>query len=76
MQGVHRVRDSGNLISFDGVWGNLMKDVMPFRQRGHGIAPAGVDGFEGMLLVEQRYRAHLTQSPCPQPESCITQFII
>lgn len=63
MHGVHKVRDDKrNLISFVEDRGNLMKDTIPCRQRGQGMDPGGVDDSEGMLIVEQRYKAHLTQS--------------
>lgn len=68
MHGVHKLSDKGNLISFAEEPGNLTKDTMPCRQRGQGMEPDGIDDSEGMLLVEQRYRAHLTHSWCAHPE--------
>jgi hypothetical protein len=37
-----------------GVLGNLVNDIIPFRQRGHGIDPAGPVNSTRTLLVEQR----------------------
>ena len=68
IQGVQRPSDRESFISFSGEPGSLTKDIMPCLQRGHGMDPVGPTISEGMLLVEQRYRAHLTQSSCPHPE--------
>lgn len=54
MQGVHKLSDIGNLMSFAEEPGNLTKYWMPCRQRGQGMEPGGIDDSEGMLLVEQR----------------------
>lgn len=67
--GVHKLSDTGNFISFAEEPGSLVKDIIPCRQRGQGMEPGGIDDSEGMLLVEQRYRAHLTQSSWEHPES-------
>lgn len=54
MHGVHRLRDRCNLISLTGEPGNLAKEMIPCRHRGHGMAPGGPNNSEEMLLVEQR----------------------
>lgn len=69
MHGVHKLSDKGGLISFVEVPGNLLNDIIPCRQKGQGTEPGGTEESEEMLLVEQRYRAHLTQSSWVQPES-------
>lgn len=69
MHGVHKLSDRCNLISFDEQPGSLTKETMPCLQSGHGMEPGGPNNSDGTLLAEQRYRAHLTQSACPQPES-------
>lgn len=54
MHGVQRPRDRCSLISFAGEPGNLTKEVIPCRHRGHGMDPGGPTISDGMLLVEQR----------------------
>jgi hypothetical protein len=68
MQGVQRPRDICSLFSFAWEPGNLTKEIIPYLHRGHGMDPGGPTNSEGMLLVEQRYRAHFAQSSCPHPE--------
>lgn len=68
MHGVQRPRDIWSLISLAEDPGNLANDVIPCLQRGQGIDPGGPTVSEEMLLVEQRYKAHLTHSPWPHPE--------
>ena len=54
MHGVHRPRARFSLSSLAGDPGNLTKEIMPCRQRGHGIEPGGPIISDVMLLVEQR----------------------
>lgn len=72
---MHKLSDNGSLNSFVEEPGNLTKDTMPCRQRGQGMEPGGIDDSVGMLLVEQRYRAHLTQSSCAQPSAAIVHAL-
>lgn len=66
---LHRIVSWLGLITFFGIVGNLMNDMIPFRQRGQGIEPGGAEISELMLLVEQRLSAHLVQSSWPQPKN-------
>lgn len=68
MHGVHRPRERFSLSSLAEEPGNFTKEIMLCRQRGHGIEPGGPIISEVILLVEQRYSAHLTQSSWEQPE--------
>lgn len=54
MQGVQRPRERCNLIAFAGGPGNLTKEMIPYRHKGHGMEPGGPVISEAMLLVEQR----------------------
>ena len=68
MQGLQNPRERCSFISFAGDPGNLVNEMMPWRQRGHGMDPGGPNDSEGLLVVEHKYRAHLTHSSCLQPE--------
>lgn len=76
MHGVQKLRDRGSLNSFVEEPGSLRKETMACRQSGQGMEPGGIDDSEGMLLVEQRYRPHLTQSSCPQPVKYMTSLLL
>jgi len=54
MHGLQNVRAELDLSPSVGVLGNLLNDIIPFRQRGHGIDPGGPVNSTRMLLVEQR----------------------
>lgn len=54
MHGVHSPRVRFSLSSLGGEPGNLMKETMPCRQRGHGMEPGGPIISDVILLVEQR----------------------
>jgi hypothetical protein len=54
MHGLQNVSAEPDLSPSVGVLGNLVKDIMPFRQRGHGMDPGGPVNSTRMLLVEQR----------------------
>jgi hypothetical protein len=54
MHGLQNVRAELDLRPSIGVLGNLLNDVIPFRQSGHGIDPGGPVNSTRMLLVEQR----------------------
>ena len=62
MHGLQNVSAEPDLNPSVGVLGNLVNDIIPFRQRGHGIDPDGPVYSTRTLLVEQRYRAHLMQN--------------
>lgn len=45
------------------VWGSLVKETMPLRQRGHGTEPgAARDVFEDVMFVVLRYNAQFVQN--------------
>lgn len=54
IHGLQSVSARFGLSPCTGVVGNLTKEIMPFRQRGHGIDPGGPTISDGVLLVEQR----------------------
>jgi len=54
MHGLQKLSARFGLSSFAGVVGSLIKETIPFRQRGHGIDPGGPTISDVMLLVEQR----------------------
>lgn len=64
-----------SLSSFGGNLGNFTKDMIPFRQRGHGIEPGRASVSGVVLLVEQRQSAHVMQSSCPQPSEATVQTL-
>lgn len=64
---MQKLSDKGSLNSLVEEPGSLRKETMLCRQSGQGMEPGGIDDSVGMLLAEQRYRPHLTQSSCPQP---------
>lgn len=70
MQGLQRLRTWFDLISvLAGEARSLTKETMPVRQSGQGIDPDGPVISWWMVLVEQRYSAHLTHSWWPQPDN-------
>lgn len=45
------------------VWGSLVKDTMPLRQRGHGTEPGvACDVFDDVMFVVLRYNAQFVQN--------------
>lgn len=54
MHGLQNVSAELDLSPSVGVLGSLVNDIIPFRQRGHGIDPAGPVNSTRTLLVEQR----------------------
>jgi hypothetical protein len=54
MHGLQNVSDELDFSPSVGVLGNLVNDIIPLRQRGHGIDPGGPVNSTRTLLVEQR----------------------
>lgn len=45
------------------VWGSLVKETMPLRQRGHGTEPGvAFDVFDDVMFVVLRYNAQFVQN--------------
>lgn len=73
MHGLQKLMAGFGFSSFSGVLGNLINATIPVRQKGHGIDPGGPTISDVMLLVEQRYNAHFTQSWCAHPSAATVQ---
>lgn len=54
MQGLQKLSARFGLRTFACVSGVLMKETMPFRQRGQGIDPDGLTMSLGVVVAEQR----------------------
>jgi len=54
MHGLQNVSAELDLSPSVGVLGSLTNNIMPFRQRGHGMDPGGPVNSTRMLLIEQR----------------------
>jgi len=57
------VLDDVDVLVVAVVWGSLVKDTMPLRQRGHGTEPGvAFEVFDNVMLVVLRYNAQFVQN--------------
>jgi len=57
------VLDDVDVLVVAVVWGSLVKDTMPLRQRGHGTEPGvAFEVFDDVMLVVLRYNAQFVQN--------------
>lgn len=57
------VLDDVDVLVVAVVWGSLVKDTMPLRQRGHGTEPGVTfEVFDDVMLVVLRYNAQFVQN--------------
>ena len=57
------VLDDVDVLVVAVVWGSLVKDTMPLRQRGHGTEPGvAFEVFDDVMLVVLKYNAQFVQN--------------